>query len=150
MDLDARQLRVEDTKSGRPHSIHLSAPAMQVLRQIPREGDSRWIFPGSGERHRADIKAPWERIRKDAKLEGVRLHDLRRTIGSWMAQAGVPLQVIGHVLNHTHPNITRVYARLAEDQSNRALDAFAARLVEVGELSVVEVGTLTPAVESDV
>ena len=143
VDLDAGELRVEDTKSGRPHSVHLSAPAIHLLRKLPREEGSPWVFPGNTNGPRKDIKVQWERIRADAGLEGVRLHDLRRTMGSWMAQAGVPLQVIGEVLNHSHPNVTRVYARLADDQSRHALDTFAERLVEVGDLPAVEVGRLT-------
>ena len=100
------------------------------------------MFPGEGDRPKADIKKPWARIRKAAGLEDIRLHDLRRTVGSWMAQAGVPLQVIGQVLNHTHPDVTRIYARLAENQSREALDAFAEKFVETVGLPVVEVGTL--------
>jgi hypothetical protein len=50
-----------------------------------------------------------------------------------MAQSGVSLQVIGAILNHTHPGVTEVYARLKEDQARKALEDFGAQLVaEVG------------------
>lgn len=134
VDLERAELRLGDTKSGRPHSVHLSPEAVHVFRQLPREKDSPWVFPGRGGSHRKDIKYQWEEIRREAGLEEVRLHDLRRTVGSWMAQAGVPLQVIGKVLNHSHPAVTEVYARLADEQSVEALDVLGARMGEVLQL----------------
>ena len=59
--------------------------------------------PTDPQTHRKDIKPQWERVREAAGLEDVTLHDLRRTAGSFMAQAGVPLQVIQHVLGHRAP-----------------------------------------------
>ena len=143
VDFERRELHLPNTKSGRSHSVPLSSPAVALLRQLPRQEGSPWVFPGKGDRPRADIKVPWVRIRKAAGLEDIRLHDLRRTVGSWMAQAGVPLQVIGQVLNHTRPEVTRIYARLAENQSREALDMFAEKFVETVGIPVVEVGTLT-------
>ena len=45
-------------------------------------------------------------------IDDVRLHDLRRTVGSWLAQAGNSLHLIGRVLNHSNASTTQVYARL--------------------------------------
>jgi integrase len=62
-------------------------------------------------------------VREAAGLEDIRFHDVRRTAGSYMAQAGVPLQVIGEVLGHQHPAITKVYARLASENEREAVEA---------------------------
>jgi integrase len=72
--------------------------------------------------HRADFKTEWEEVRKAAGIPDVTLHDLRRTAGSYMAQAGVPLQVIGDILGHQHPSITKVYARLSDENERDALE----------------------------
>jgi integrase len=48
-------------------------------------------------------------------IDDVRLHDLRRTVGSWLAQAGNSLHLIGRVLNHSNASTTQVYARFGED-----------------------------------
>ena len=132
--LDREELRLPQTKSGRPHFLHLSPEALHVFRQLPREADSPWVFPGRGTSHRKDIKYQWERIRERAGLQEVRLHDLRRTVGSWMVQSGVPLQVIGKVLNHSHPAVTEVYARLADEQSKEALNLLGEQMGEVLQL----------------
>ena len=131
VDLDRRELRLPDTKSGRPHVIHLSVEAAQVFRMLPRQHDCPWVFPGRFDNHRKDIKGQWERVRRKAGLEDVRLHDLRRTVGSWLAQQGTPLQVIGKILNHSHPAVTAVYARLADEQSRDAMDVLGAKMGEV-------------------
>ena len=52
----------------------------------------------------------------------LRLHDLRRTVGSWLAQAGNSLHLIGKVLNHSNQATTAVYARFGQDQVRQALD----------------------------
>jgi len=59
----------------------------------------------------------------DSKLwtiEGLRIHDLRRTFGSWQAINGVSLSIIGRSLNHISPNSTAVYARLNIDPVREA------------------------------
>jgi integrase len=124
VDIEAAALRIPETKSGRPHTVPLSSPALEILSRLPRDGSNPWVFPGTDGTHRKDFKRAWERVRAKAGLEDLRLHDLRRTVGSWMAQAGVPLQVIGEILNHSHPAVTRVYARLAGTQSRDALQVF--------------------------
>ena len=131
VDLDRRELRLPDTKSGRPHVVHLSPEAAQVFRMLPKQQGRPWVFPGRFDSHRKDIKGQWERVRKKAGLEDVRLHDLRRTVGSWLAQQGTPIQVIGKILNHSHPAVTAVYARLADKQSRQAMDVLGEKMGEV-------------------
>ena len=131
IDFKRAELRIPYTKSGRPHSLSLTETALAILRELPRSIHSDWVFPGHGTNHRKDLKRPWQRIRKRAGLDDVTIHDLRRTVGSWMAQAGVPLQVIGEVLNHRHPDVTRIYARLAEDQGRHALQAVEHKIKEL-------------------
>ena len=131
IDFKRAELRIPYTKSGRPHSLSLTETALAILLELPRSNHSDWVFPGHGTNHRKDLKRPWQRIRKRAGLDGVTIHDLRRTVGSWMAQAGVPLQVIGEVLNHRHPDVTRIYARLAEDQGRHALQAVEHKIKEL-------------------
>lgn len=66
-----------------------------------------------------------QRARNDDVL---RLHDLRRTVGSWLAMGGASLPLIGKVLNHSNASTTQIYARLAEDAPRAALEAMAERM----------------------
>jgi len=70
----------------------------------------------------ADFKLP-------TVITDVRLHDLRRTVGSWMAQAGNSLHLIGRVLNHSNASTTAIYARFGQDQVRDALEQHSTRLL---------------------
>lgn len=127
VDLDRLELRLSETKTGRVQVRLLPEPAAAMLERLPRIVESPWVFPSPSDpaKARQDFKRPWSRIRGAAGLTDVRIHDLRRTAGSYMAQAGVPLQVIQEVLGHSHPGVTRVYARLASHNERQALDTLA-------------------------
>ena len=64
----------------------------------------------------------------------MRIHDLRRTLGSWLVAAGASLPLIGRALNHSNQETTAIYARLQLEPVRAALDANAAKM-----LSFVEV-----------
>lgn len=130
VDLERAEIRLRETKTGEPQVRLLPSPAVEILRDLPRAEASPWVFPSptNGKEHRRDLKKPWDKIRTDAGLADVTLHDLRRTAGSFMAQAGVPLQVIQHVLGHSHPGVTRLYARLASENERDALETLAGEL----------------------
>jgi integrase len=132
LDMERGEIRLQETKSGESQIRLLPTPAQDILRNLPRvnlrrNDPSPWIFPSPTDpsKPRDDLKKPWMRIREKAGLEGVTLHDLRRTAGSYMAQAGIPLQVIQEVLGQSHPGVTRIYARLASENERKALDTLA-------------------------
>jgi site-specific recombinase XerD len=60
--------------------------------------------------------------------EDVRLHDLRRTVGSWLATSGASLPLIGKVLNHSNASTTQIYAQLAEESVRTALEEHGRRI----------------------
>jgi integrase len=61
-------------------------------------------------------------VSKRAKLEGVRIHDLRHTHASVGAGAGLGLPIIGKLLGHTQASTTARYAHLDADPLRRASD----------------------------
>lgn len=130
VDMERAEIRLPETKSGGSQVRLLSPPAVALLRELPRHYGSPWIFPSPSDpkRPRRDIGPAWNQVRKKAGLEDTTLHDLRRTAGSFMAQAGVPLQVIGQVLGHSHSSVTEVYARLSSKNERVALETLARTL----------------------
>ena len=88
-----------------------------------------------------NIETPWRRIRKTAQIDDVRLHDLRRTVGSWLSQASVDLNVIREALRHSDLSTTLIYARLGKDAAREAMEAHGQRILEAagrsGPLSVL-------------
>lgn len=136
VDLDRGTLRLPDTKAGHERVVALSAPAVEVLKGLPRYAENDHVFPGRNGRPLADFQRPWRRIRKAAGLEDVRVHDLRRTIGSLLLQDGVPMAHVSALLGHSSVRVTeRVYAHLEDAQPRLAAERFGAmlRVVEGGK-----------------
>jgi integrase len=80
-----------------------------------------------------NISKPWNRVRARANLDDVHLHDLRRSVGSWLAEAGFSLISIGKVLGHRSPRTTQIYARLTDGAARQALESHSARMFDVLE-----------------
>jgi integrase len=110
------------SKSGESYVVELTPAAIAVLegRSRGRDEKSKWIFPAnSSSGHVADIKKRWALLRKRAGIGDVRLHDLRRTKGSWAAISGESLQKIGAMLGHKSQGATEIYAQLNQDSIRR-------------------------------
>jgi integrase len=138
VDWARSEWRIPETKNGRPHYVPLSAPAVRLLSKLPREDGNPHIFAGAMKgKPLINISKPWLRIRAAAGIPDVRLHDLRRTVGSWLAQDNHSLHLVGRVLNHQTPSTTQIYARFAQDNVRKALRRHGTRLIRsVGGTSV--------------
>ncbi len=136
LSFERAELRLPTTKAGRAHYIPLSSTAMALLQQIPRIEGNPFILPGKLDgAHLVNIDKAWRRVRAAAGIEDVRLHDLRRTVGSWLAQAGNSLHLIGRVLNHSNQSTTAIYARFGEDSVRAALEQHGARIMGAAGLT---------------
>lgn len=123
IDWDRKDIRLDDTKAGRVHYVPLTPMVEKLLSEIPKQTNNPHIFAGEKEgAHLVNIRKPWVRIRDEAKMSDVRLHDLRRTVGSWLAQSGHSLNLIGKVLNHSNESTTKIYAHLQESDARRAME----------------------------
>lgn len=128
-DIDLTELEIRLPDTGQPHRIPLPRPAAELLEALERQGGQ--VFPGTGASgHLEEPRKAWARVLKRAGVSDVRLHDLRRTLGSWMAAAGYSLPIIGRALNHKHPQVTAIYARTDNDTLRAAFEATAARMLE--------------------
>lgn len=104
-----------------PHKRHparvvpLGADALAILADLPKVKDCPFVIVGeTKDKPRADLKKSWPRIRDRAGLKGVRLHDLRHTVGSHAAASGMGLPMVGALLGHRSPTTTNLYAHFAE------------------------------------
>lgn len=132
IDLNRAEIRLPDTKSGRVHYLPLSSAAVGVLRSVIQIHGNPYVLPGKLEgKHLVNIAKPWGRVRKAADVEDVRLHDLRRTVGSWLANAGNSLHLIGRVLNHSNASTTQVYARFGDDPLREAMESHGSELMAI-------------------
>jgi len=113
-----------DSKNGQPVHVPLVPEAVEVIRsRLIAAGGREWVFPGRyGKGHLTDIRKPVAKVFTVAGFKDVRLHDLRRTFGSWQAANGSSELLIGKSLGHRNTRSTSVYARLTLDPVRESVE----------------------------
>ena len=139
LNLGRAEWRIPDTKNGTPQSVPLVPDAVAVLEARKNSAacaQSPFVFPGSGETgHLVEPKKAWKIILDKAGIADLRLHDLRRTMGSWQAGTGANLSVIGRSLNHKSTQTTAIYARLWMEPVRNSMETAAAAMMQAAGLS---------------
>ena len=132
VDLAQAVWRIPHTKAGRPHLLPLPQAVVMLLHGLPHLLGCPYVFPGrDGKSHLVNIGKSWTRIRARAELTDVRVHDLCRTLGSWLAASGASLVLIGKALNHSQVATTAVYARLQLEPVRTAVEENAGRMLAI-------------------
>jgi integrase len=131
--LDRGTWTIPDTKSGDQMTVALVPAVVDVLRGRlgSNPAGTPWVFPGHVRgQHLKDPTKNWHAILERAGLSDLRIHDLRRTLGSWQAAGGSSLQIIGKSLGHKLASTTAIYSRLnldpVRESVGRATDAILA------------------------
>ncbi|MDZ4250269.1 MAG: tyrosine-type recombinase/integrase [Candidatus Nanopelagicales bacterium] len=68
------------------------------------------------------------------RIDPLRIHDLRRTLGSWQAKQGASLAIIGKSLNHKSQQATAIYARLDLDPVRASVNSATSAMMEAAGL----------------
>jgi integrase len=140
VDLASRFWRIPETKGGIPVIVPLVEPAVAILRTRQESAKNQeWVFPGRRGGHLTEPKGAWKRICTAARLADLRPHDLRRSLGSWMAGQNVSLPIIGRVLGHKSQQATSVYARVNLDPQRTAMDNATSAMLIAGGIKIVDV-----------
>ena len=115
LDFEAGEMRLADSKTG-ARVVPMPPPAAKVLADLPRVPGNPWVFPGRKKgTHQRNLNDSWDRVRKRADLDGVRLHDLRHTFASRALALGEGLPMIGKLLGHRKVQTTARYAHLRRE-----------------------------------
>ena len=134
VDLEAGVWRIAKTKNGTPQAVTLSPEAVAVL-ESRKESGGEFVFPGSGKTgHIVEPKKAWVTLLNAAGIENLRIHDLRRTLGSWQARTGASLPIIGKSLNHKTHQATAIYARLDLDPVRRSVNTATTAMMQAAGL----------------
>jgi integrase len=128
VNLERAEWRIVRTKNDEPATVTLSPEALEILRRRkPDESDTdepeTYVFPGPGKRgHLVEPRKGWERVLERAGITDLRIHDLRRSLGSWQAKTGASLAIIGKSLSHKTAQATAIYARLDLDPVRQSVE----------------------------
>ncbi|MBO6540329.1 MAG: tyrosine-type recombinase/integrase [Rhizobiaceae bacterium] len=128
VDFEGRYLRISESKTGQ-RIIPLNAGALEVLATTARHAGSAYVFPAyRGDGHYEGTPKVWRRLRAEAGIEDVRLHDLRHSFASVAVSGGASLPIIGALLGHTNSATTQRYAHLHDDPVRAASESVGNRL----------------------
>lgn len=123
VDMDRQYIILRDPKGILDQTLPISTDAIHVLRNVPREYETTYVFYGKNGQRRTDFKGPWNRIKKAAKLPAdFRLHGLRHNWASTLASNGTDLYTISKLLGHKDISTTQRYAHLADLTLRDAVD----------------------------
>ncbi len=135
IDFDEKIWYIKETKNGTSQRLPLSENAIEILiERFANKGKSPFVFASAESKtgHLVEPKRAWATLLKRANIQDLRLHDLRRTLGSWQAATGANSYIIGKSLNHKSQSATAIYARLDIDpvraSINKATDAMFANI----------------------
>ena len=106
------------TKNGRPQGVPLGTAMLEVLTAVPRRG--AFVFTRDGERPVAGMSDLKAAVDNASDITGWRLHDLRRTLRTSLAQFGVTHEVAELTIGHTLPGLVQTYNRHAYADEKRA------------------------------
>ena len=121
-------LFLRDSKTG-PRTIWLSSAARDVLNGLPRTAS--FVFPAIGRQgpmSTETLYGAWRRLRTDARLSGLRLHDLRHTYASFALRRGETVVMIGRLLGHRDPDTTLRYTHFGDVMLREAVEKVAQAL----------------------
>lgn len=112
------------SKSKKGHSKPLNDSAIDVLNELGTEGKFEHLFISSktGERLSA-IHKVWDRLRRKARLNSLRIHDLRHMHATMMINSGHSLFHVMQVLGHSDPSVTQRYAHISKATLDGASDS---------------------------
>ncbi|MDE0372202.1 MAG: tyrosine-type recombinase/integrase [Rhodospirillales bacterium] len=124
-----KRIHLPDSKSG-PRTVWLSSAARSVIDAIPRYSqDCPYLSPGRPPTGPvANIAYQWKRIRDEAELPGLRLHDLRHSFASTAAMHGVDMVTIAKLLGHALVETTERYVHLSDRSATDAADRVSGRI----------------------
>jgi len=124
-DLDRRNWTIpaEFSKSRKIRSIPLNDQALSILENLGTHGKYDHPFIGRRGKPLTTIHKVWTRLRDDAGLPHLRLHDLRHQYASFLINQGRTLYEVQQILGHSDPSVTMRYAHLSTKSLQAAADS---------------------------
>lgn len=131
LEIDRGVWHKRHTKTDRAQVVPVPQALLERLNQLPRK--NAYVFATTKGHWSPSLAFQrWDLIRSRAGLRDVTIHDLRRTLASWLACNGENLAIISNVLNHSSLAHTAIYARLNISPVSRALEENSARIMPTG------------------
>jgi integrase len=135
LDLESKLWTIprEKSKNRESHPVPLSEGALRVVEGLKRAVGNEFLFLAPTKTGFMDHpQKAIVRVRESSKVADFRLHDVRRTVATRLAQLGALDAIVEAVLGHTPPKLKRTYNRYQPVREMRsALQAWSAHLERI-------------------
>jgi integrase len=124
-DIGGEHITIWESKTGK-RLVAMTDEIRAILLAIPRSNSNPHVIVGEcfdaegNGTHYDNLNNAWRRIRTKAKLEGVRIHDLRHTYASHTLAGGESLASIRELLGHKQIKTTMRYVHLMDENVRRS------------------------------
>ena len=113
-----------------------TSAALDILKLLPRVRGSALVFPRNTDKavpiSKEVMESAWQRLRWRAQIEDVHIHDLRHTVGTYAAQAGVSGFIVRDLLRHANISTTGRYANFDSNPVRDVAEIVGARILNAG------------------
>ena len=118
VNLEKRQIKVEKTKSKKVRFIPINSVLFDEFSKLKlKKGQEQRVFPFKY------TQTAWENARRRAGLDDLTFHDLRRTFGTRLLEAGVDIVTISKLYGHSSVLVTQRYLHPKDKLSKEAVEA---------------------------
>jgi integrase len=135
------RLKVEDSKNAEPWVLPLAGRLWEVIqeRAKARRLDCVFVFHLDGEKI-GDFRKVWKTACKQAGLDGLLIHDLRRCAARNLSRAGVREQVAMKITGHKTASMYRRYRIVDEDELREAQEKMQQHLSATEQAKIATMG----------
>lgn len=120
-DLATLEIPAASYKTGRPHAVPLSEPAVAIVQALPRWNVDDYFFSTTaGAKPVSGFSKAKARLDRLSEVKNWTTHDIRRSVATHMARLSVPQEHIERVLGHVIEGVAGTYNRYSYLDEKRA------------------------------
>ena len=135
IDMEAKIWKIPQTKTDKNVTIALVEPAIEILKHRKEQAENEWVFnsPYSQSGHIVELKRAFSTILKKANITNFRIHDLRHTLGTYLAANGADAFMIKRVLTHKNLQSTQIYVNLGVEHLRDKLNDTVEKMIKISK-----------------
>ena len=124
IDFGSGVIHIKESKTSKTRKIPINPVVEKTLKSIKRQGEFVFHNPETGTRI-SDFQRPFKSACETAKIEDLRIHDLRHTAATFMVMGGIDLVTVAEILGHSDIKMTRKYCHPTPENKKRAVNVLA-------------------------
>ena len=122
INFDFRMIELTENKGNKHLKIYMNDELYNLFKSMTPYCEYVFANPQTNKPYK-DLRKPWVKALKKARIYNFRFHDLRHTVGTTLAKKGVPVNVIKHILGHSDVSTTMQYIHIASEDVKKAMES---------------------------